>query len=567
MAALSVAGCSGKCGGGDTTGSVPAAAPPTVTAIDPPSGLPHTVVAIQGTSLEDATIIWDSDTTPTPIPGGYQGAYMFSVPPTAAPGVHKLLVRNSTGDSAPVSFTVIATTATFPKPRVDAVTLVGATFDGAGHVTATLYVQGANIDVGAVVVIGGTEVATTAHKALMSSDPPGVPAVDIGYHISHYLSTVAIAGTRNVGDMLSIKVRNLDMQEPDDAVMYPLPTDEMSMDSDGDGLPDSWEVGGHTGVDLAALGANPYRRDILLEVDVMRAVSGTAAGLHNPPSAAVFAAAQAMFANAPFLNVSGASGINLILDTSETIDYVSIVCFDRGTYPPTCDDDPSASTARFSSLKKIHFDDDEHHTVHRDHIFHYAIWGAAMDADDIPGISDNGDDVLISFDNWGTAASKPGYKQNERSKLEELVHELGHDLGLYHGGAKDGDHCYLPNHWSVMSYTWDKRTMFTDGFRMDHATCLPIYYQGGGTETSGAAPMTPNIIADYSSGIGRPLVEGTPAMMCGKPIMWQRDNDANADDCLGLANTGTIKDVADWRLLDFHGIVTNGTLVVHPEPH
>src|SRR5262249_10863430 len=150
----------------------------------------------------------------------------------------------------------------------------------------------------------------------------GVNASDLDYNIWHFLSTIAIAETRTTGEMLSITVRNLDGQENDLPFSYTLPMDEKSMDSDGDGLPDAWETGGHDGVDLHALGADPCRRDILVEVDVMQ-------GLMNPPGPDTFQAAKDMFSNAPFLNFAGPNGINLILDTSGSVPYAEYVCFDR----------------------------------------------------------------------------------------------------------------------------------------------------------------------------------------------------------------------------------------------
>jgi hypothetical protein len=534
--------------------SAAACARPTITSLDRTSGPPHTLVMIQGTDLDLGTVVWDADkATPIPIPGGFLKASMFSVPPMAMPGVHQVAVRNSAGVSATVPFTVDPPAVPFPKPAICSVTLLGADFDGSGHVMASLYVQGANFDVGAVVRIGGVDVATFSHKGLRN-ESYGVAPTEFGYPITHFVSSVAVTGTRNAGGVLAITVRNLDGQMSD-PVSYTLPANQASMDSDGDGLLDSWETSGYDAdgdgvvdVNLAALGAKPYRRDILVELDAMAGATATQPGLQYPLGASTFSAARAMFDAAPFLNPMGVSGINLILDTSETLPFVEIVCFDLGT-ASGCADNPSLGIAKFSTIKAHHFDN-----AHRDKIFHYAIWGAASNGDS-PGRSDFADDFLVSFDKWGTALDHPTFMQSVRSQVEELAHELGHDLGLHHGGATDDDHAFKPNHWSVMTYTRDKRTGFSNAFRLGHATCPPFYYGKAGANESamGDPPEEPGTAVDYSSGMGKTLTPpgagAAPVTVCGMVVDWTSDG-----------NSTSIDDPPDWPRLLFDGPKRNGWL-------
>ena len=84
-------------------------------------------------------------------------------------------------------------------------------------------------------------------------------------------------GTDSDGDGLS------------DAHEASLGTDPNNSDTDGDSLPDGWEVNGHDFVDLAALGANPLRKDIFIEIDYMT-------GLR--PAETAIATAITAFANA-----------------------------------------------------------------------------------------------------------------------------------------------------------------------------------------------------------------------------------------------------------------------------
>src|ERR1044071_195042 len=82
---------------------VSACARPNLTGLDVTSGPPHTLVMVEGTDLDNANVMWDSN----PIPSGFLGAYMFSVPPGATPGLHTVSLKNKYGTSAALAeFTV-----------------------------------------------------------------------------------------------------------------------------------------------------------------------------------------------------------------------------------------------------------------------------------------------------------------------------------------------------------------------------------------------------------------------------------------------------------------------------
>jgi hypothetical protein len=60
------------------------------------------------------------------------------------------------------------------------------------------------------------------------------------------------------------------------------PVNAVDGDSDGDGLLDSWEVCGVPNVNLPAMGANPFRKDIFVEIDWMILTTGTDPHTHEP---------------------------------------------------------------------------------------------------------------------------------------------------------------------------------------------------------------------------------------------------------------------------------------------
>lgn len=533
---------------------------PTLDALVANNGPERSLVMADGTNLLFTGVLWDAGLPgETTIPGGFLGGYMFSVPPGASLGIHPVAVRNSWGTSATRDFNVTAPQP-FGAPRVDRVSLVSTEFAG-GQVTPLLYVQGANIDVGAVVQIFGSDVATLSHIGLRN-ELYGADPDEMGYPIYHYTSLVAVPGAITAGTTISVRVRNLDGTLSDN-VSYILPASAAVVDSDGDNLLDSWETAGYDAdsdgtidVDLPALGADPLRPDILVEVDIMN-------GLANPPIASApgapgtFDMAQAMFEAAPILNPVVEEGVNLILDTSGTVPFNNTLAF--GTILPG-----GPGTTDFMTLKGTNFDN-----ANRDRIYHYSIWGNAL-VGGYSGVSDvdfggteSGDDFLVSFDDFSAG------HQTLRAQVETFAHELGHGLGQRHGG--DTHSKYKPNYWGVMTYAWQLRSGRNSATRRDRVTCTPIYWADQtATEPLGAPPAAVNAIVDYSHGMGPTIVENNnsldePTGVCGVPVYWNGDLDTT-DTNLSLdadnngASNETFDDFANWRALDFRGPETDGQL-------
>ncbi len=538
---------------------------PRLTGLDVTTGPEHTLVMVRGARLAFTSVIWDAGLpSERIIPGGFLGGYMFSVPPGAAIGPHPVALAAASGRSASINFQVTAPLP-YGAPRIDAVTIVGASFDAAAQVNAGLYVQGANIDVGAVVQIDGVEVATVAHKALRNN-LYGVPPTSLAYPIYHFVALAAFAGPRPVGARLYIEVKNLDGQISA-AFEYVLPMDAATLDSDGDDLPDAWEIGGYDAdgdgaidVNLPALGAHPYRRDIFLHIDTML---DPATGQPTPPivpttpgNPGTFDVARSMFAAAPILNPYTENGINLIIDGPGTVPFAKLIGF-------TAADNPGLGTAKFGTIKAASSFDH----ARRGRIYHYAIWahghfdGRSSGESDINLGADGtyigpGDDLFVAIGDWGTSY------HGLRSQVEILTHELGHNLGQRH--RCNNDTCYNPVYFSVMSNAWALRSGRPATWRSQKATCLPIYYATpGASEPGGALPGTVTAAVDYSDGMGATLVEynnslNEPAGVCGKPVDWNLDGSMtgvgiNADVDRSGAISATVSDFSNWRALDFRG--------------
>jgi hypothetical protein len=120
---------------------------------------------------------------------------------------------------------------------------------------------------------------------------------------------------------------------------------------------------------------------------------------------------------------------------------------------------------KFDTIKNPNFDDP------RQEIFHYAIWGHDI-CPDLLGTSGYSrgipaNDFLVTLGSWSAFGS-------EDERTGTYMHELGHNVGLTHGGAS-GDHDnYKPNHLSVMNYSFQTIGVWRAGARRWDYTRMTI---------------------------------------------------------------------------------------------
>ena len=522
------------------------------------SGPPGSIVEVSGDVIF-SRVVWDAGTaSETVLPSGFLGAGFFTVPDGASAGVHPFAVERGGSRTATVNFTV---TAPVPvtNPRIDHVTLYNTNFSG-GNVSSLLMVQGANIDVGAEVLVNGTAATALPYK-VMINDLLGIAPNTLGFPIYHYLAILVPVENVATGSAITIRVRNLDNLLSNNFT-YTMPASQATLDSDGDNIPDDWEINGYDAnsdgvidIDLAALGADPFRRDLFLECDIMN-------GLTNPPAAGVFTSMQNAFANAPIINLGNLpNGINLVIDRSGTVPFSNTIDLSGA-------DNPLIGFSNFYTLKAANFNDNI-----RGRIYHYAIWANAR-PNGSSGISDvlinaagtdfsgPGDDLIVSFDDF------PASFQTVKSGAETLMHEFGHNLIQRHGGANHFTR--NPTYSSVMSYSWQLRSGQSNATRLGRPVCAPLYYgQTGAAETATGGTFTPvGTIIDYSDGMGINLVENNlneGIGVCNNlAVDWNNDGD-NTDnsatrDINNDGNTGqTWTDFCNWCNLNYRGPEQNGS--------
>ena len=233
------------------------------------------------------------------------------------------------------------------------------------------------------------------------------------------------------------------------------------LDSDGDGLPDDWEINGitidangvisvgNTGngvfIDLPKMGADPMHQDIFVHLDWMQ--PGPNGQVFKPDPRAIQMVIDS-FAIAPRTNPDHKMGVNLHVDfgpdsvmnpatgekwgaLSEAGEVTFQELFDTASSP-----DGQTFADAFVPVKQYHFT-----PAKRRPVFHYALFCKNVNSKFPGGLG------FVSATDFVVASSNLG---NTIVEAGTFMHELGHNLGLNHGG---GDKVNAkPNYISIMNY-------------------------------------------------------------------------------------------------------------------
>jgi hypothetical protein len=205
-------------------------------------------------------------------------------------------------------------------------------------------------------------------------------------------------------------------------------------DTDADGIKDGDEVlTTNAGLQLWALGANPVHKNLFLEFDWFDdSNDGCGAHSHRPTSAQV-AAVQTAFRNAPVSNPDGVNGVQLIADYGQGGPYTggNFISDSDGVIAGGVND------ADFNADKTANF------AANRKGFFHYVLLTHRYDTTSASSgqAEINGNDLVVSLQCSVTSTA---------AVANTIMHELGHNLGLRHGGDEDKN--YKPDYNSVMNY-------------------------------------------------------------------------------------------------------------------
>ena len=267
------------------------------------------------------------------------------------------------------------------------------------------------------------------------------------------------------------------MSDAEDPAWRPTAHPPSDLDSDGDCLPDEWETKGvdtnNDGVievDLPAMGADPNRKDVFVQINWMQEPATIDShgklieGDHHKPKPEALAKVIKAFKDAPIDNPDGSRGITLHIDAGAD-----------SVMTPGGDKWAALSEARavpmVTGITKNNvwakFDTEWNYwagvpfkrpSKDRGRAFHYCLFagsfyssGAARDHDVVgaPG----GDFIVGDGYDGGTL--------NITEQAGTFMHELGHNFGLNHGGNQEVH--YKPNYLSVMNYSFQMSGLLKGG--------------------------------------------------------------------------------------------------------
>lgn len=261
-----------------------------------------------------------------------------------------------------------------------------------------------------------------------------------------------------------------------------LGTDPTLADTDGDGLLDGWEVDGFDAdgdgtpdVDLAALGASVLRRDLLVELAwLFLDYDGDgvleASEISFEPSPGVISDAKKVFKDAPTVNPDGSTGVNLIVNVAVA-----------GLPLPPGADPVFYNVYEEDGVERVKFTQTflDFKAAHPNQpildIARYSLWVERLETDSTAsGLSEDivSKNFLVSVGFYRSTGGNQLHRNADNANLTEaetlhdlelgtFLHELGHTVGLYHGGALDpfcgeSERRFEPNYPSVMNYFHQK---------------------------------------------------------------------------------------------------------------
>ncbi len=348
------------------------------------------------------------------------------------------------------------------------------------------------------------------------------------------------------------------------------------VDTDGDGLLDEWET---TGIDangdgtvdlnLAAMGANPNRKDAFIELDTMP---------NHTIAQGAINTVVASFAAAPVSNPDGTTGITLHVDNGPAsimnpVTGATWGALSRGTATIAetavlgTFTGPNYNWAAFDVIKAANF------PAERAPAFRYAIsghqYGSAANTSSGIARGISGSDFLVTLgafcavgDCSGTVAQQAG----------TFMHELGHTLNLRHGGNDNINR--KPNYLSIMNYAFQMSGLRVAGVtgRYDYSrfgpAVLPALNEAALNETvgfgvvPGAVVPAVNTFSSVTGCAGAPFWRVVP--LAGA-VDWNcngagTDAAASADinRATPSAPLGTLNAFDDWAALRLRGGAIGG---------
>jgi hypothetical protein len=331
-----------------------------------------------------------------------------------------------------------------------------------------------------------------------------------------------------------------------------------------DGIPDDWKKNGVTldpgdgsgpkFIDLPNMGATVNTPDVVVQLDWM--ADNTHSHALTP---AEIQAIVTAFANSPFVSRTGSVGINLHVDhgPNSTLNFATNQIWGTLSQAKQQAEVTNLGTGTINSYNWTAFDNIKNQaggftSTGRAKIFHYAMAAHQISNLQNSGISRNipaSDFInsLGSFAGFGTAAQRSA----------TLMHELGHNLGLQHGGG-DGIN-YKPDYLSVMNYSYQFNLTKGGVNIFDYSrAALAALNENGLTESAGVSPGAAGFAASHWCPATATATAGFVTVVDGsKPIDWNCNGittDINVQFDVNNDSQRTIlSGFNDWTAITFKG--------------
>lgn len=260
---------------------------------------------------------------------------------------------------------------------------------------------------------------------------------------------------------------------------------DLGADTDGDGLKDDWEINGVPYLEASGVlrrflldvdgdgesDADPMHKDLFVELDVMQGQSMPQNSINK---------VQAAFAEAPLTNPDNVSGVTLhtLQDEMDLPLMADWALASPGCLPVGFD---ALEQARFGTVSERSDPNGAKILEAKRLAFRHGIV-AERSSPRVGGCAYVGGDTFVIW----TALARGTFRDDDCAS--KYMHELGHNLGLQHGGGDEING--KPNYPSIMNYVYSYRSFWSGGFwRLDYshaeAAMLPVIDENSIDETAG----------------------------------------------------------------------------------
>ncbi|MCL2915882.1 Ig-like domain-containing protein [Shewanella corallii] len=330
-------------------------------------------------------------------------------------------------------------------------------------------------------------------------------------------------------------------------------------DLDEDGIPDCAEQPGTTfaGLPLYDWGARENVKDIFIEVDYMESddpgITPHQRSLERVQEVFEARGYQVHFDVGDLYDqADGISPANMDLGGGNQVPFYQQTLFTSSAEAPSIGD------------HKV-----QHSDLRRKPIFHYMLMANSQQVDGAAGSSGYaeiyGNDFFISMGNWGFSLETEASRNTViNMQASTILHELGHNLGLYHGG-EDGFN-NKPNYLSSMNYLYQLQGLPSIGNREGDRYYRRFFYdnlncnQAENTLVNGFDVAPEEFAMDYSDGLSMTLNENTLDETQGFGHTESGSVDFNCDgsydnlvgpmDINGDGSIDELRDYNEWAILD-----------------